>query len=111
MRKCHVTSSRAQHGEGSAGKCLVGCGSKTEAAAPVAVARGDEAGDCERGLYRHSGFPPAAAGKNSNRTERRLPANQSEGQTWMGPRRARKNPHPLAEHCSQLRCELGVPAK
>jgi len=93
------------------GKRPVGCGGKAEEAASVEIACGHASRGLKWSFDRHSGFARAVARKDSSRTRRRLPANQGEGQTGVGHRRARENPRALAQHSSQLRCQFRVPAE
>ena len=66
-----------------------GLGSGSAHARPAALPahrRRRAARDSLRRLHRHSGFGPAAAREDRNRTRRRLPAHQDEDQAGLGRR-------------------------
>src|SRR5579864_6197718 len=88
----------AQDGEGRAGERAVGRGGHAEEDSALETARWDAARDSLRSFHRHSGFGGATAGENTDGTGCRIPADQNQGQTWVGRQRARAYTIALGRH-------------
>ena len=77
-------SARPPHGQSRARKCALGRRSHAEAAAVVEVAGRDAPRDSLRRFHWHPGFGRATAGKNPDRTGRRIPPHQGQSQARLG---------------------------
>src|SRR5258708_22494669 len=86
----------------------MGCGGPPETAAFMEITGWDTKRNPVRRFHRHSGFRRAIARKDSDRIGCWVPANQGEGETWLGCECAGENSLALVRHRAQLRRQLGV---